>query len=338
MNKNAYMNLQYFAEEAAAAADAGGAETGIAAETGTEADGITAGEQLANGAEVSPQVAAAMNRQMKRHPELKQVYKARQAQPAPQAPAQPQMAEQQPEGNDIDTRWKELRKGEFREQYARDVQNAIRDRFKNQEDLQGQLDAMQPMLNALMQKTGAESVEELQQLILDDDSLYEDEAEQMGMPVEAYKSFKKLQDEHDQMLAREQQSQEQEMFRQHIAKLAQQGEELKKTFPNFDFRTEMQNDTFRRLTSPEVGLSVADAYFAIHRNELTPQLLGYGMQRAQMQMGQTLQAQQARPTEGAMRNQGQAAADVRINPKTMTRAERAEIKRRVRMGEKVSFD
>lgn len=337
MNNYAFMDLQFFAEEMAAAADAGGAETGTAAEIETD---VMAGEQLANGAEVSPQVAAAMNRQMKRHPELKQVYKApRQAQPAQQVqPVQQQGMTEQPEGNDLDSRWEELRKGEFREQYARDVQNAIRDRFKNQEDLQGKMDAMQPMLNVLMQKTGAESIEELQDLIMDDDSLYEDEAEEMGMPVEAYKSFKRLQEEHDEMVAREKQSQEQEFFRQHIAKLAQQGEEMKQMFPDFDFRREMENKKFRDLTSPEVGLSVSDAYFAIHHNELTPQLMGYGMQRAQMQMGQTLQAQQARPAEGAMRNQGQAAADVRINPKTMTRAERAEIKRRVRMGERVSFD
>ena len=347
MNIDAYMNLQLFAEEGAAAAGAEAAGAGTAAETGTaDAAGISAGDELANGTQVSPQVAAAMNRQMKRHPELRKVYSrgmaapqaaAQPAQPAAQ-PVQPEQPEQTPDGNDPESRWEQLRKGEFRDQYARDVQNAIRERFKNQEDLQGKLNAMQPMLDALMKKTGAENVDELQQMILDDDSLYEDEAEQMGMPVEAYKNFKKLQEEHDAAIAREQQNQQQMFFRQHIANLAQQGEELKKTFPNFDFQAEMQNDTFRRLTSPEVGISVADAYFAIHRNELTPQLLGYGMQRAQQQMGQTLQAQAARPAEGAMRNQGQAAADVRLNPATMTRKERNEIKRRVRLGEKVSFD
>ena len=95
MNNNAFMDLQFFAEEMAAAADAGGAETGTAAEIGTEGD-VMAGEQLANGAGVSPQVAAAMNRQMKRHPELKQVYKApRQAQPAQVQPGQQQVTEQQ---------------------------------------------------------------------------------------------------------------------------------------------------------------------------------------------------------------------------------------------------
>ena len=331
------MNLQLFADEGAAAAPVtGGEDAGTAAVNETEAahETISAGQEL-NGQQVSPQVAAAMNRQMKRHPELRKVY-GQQAQ-------QPAQMTQQPEGaaqpdNDPEARWEALRKGEFKEQYARDVQNAIRDRFKNQEDLQGQLDAMQPMLQVLMQKAGAESIEELQELIMDDDSLYEDEAEEMGMPVEAYKNYKRLQEEHDAAIAREEQNREQEYFRQHIANLAQQGEELKKTFPNFDFHAEMQNETFRRLTSPEVGISVADAYFAIHRNELTPQLMGYGMQRAQMQMGQTLQAQAARPAEGAMRNQAQAAADVRLNPRSMTRKEREEIKRRVRLGELVTFD
>lgn len=336
------MNLQLFAEEGAAAAEAmgGAAEAGTAAVNETEAP-INAGDELANGTQVSPQVAAAMNRQMKRHPELRKVYGRgpQQAQPPQVDPAQQaEGQEQTPDGNDLETRYAELKKGEFRELIGADIQNAVRERFKNQEDANAKLAAMQPMLDALMKKAGVESVEELQEAILDDDSLYEDEAEEMGMPVEAYKSFKKLQEEHDAAVAREQQNREQEFFRQHIAKLAQQGEELKQTFPNFDFHEEMQNDTFRRLTSPEIGISVADAYYAIHRNELVPQLMGYGMARAQQQMGQTLQAQAARPVEGAMRNQGQAAADVRLNPATMTRKEREAIKRRVHMGEKVSFD
>lgn len=330
------MDLQLFAEEGAAAgaAPAGEITGSTAAENETAApEGISAGQELANGQQVSPQVAAAMNRQMKRHPELRKVYGA----PA-QRPQQAQQEGQQPDGNDMDARWEALRKGEFKDQYARDVQNAIRERFKNQEDLQGQLDAMQPMLQVLMQKAGAESIEELQELILDDDSLYEDEAEAMGMPVEAYKNYKRLQEEHDAAIAREEQSQQQEFFRQHIAKLAQQGEELKGMFPNFDFRAEMENPTFARLTSPEVGLSVKDAYFAVHHDELAPQMLAYGMQRAQQQMGQTLQAQAARPSEGAMRNTNPAAAELKMNPRNMTRKEREEIKRQVRLGRRVSFD
>ena len=47
-----------------------------------------------------------------------------------------------------------------------------------------------------------------------------------------------------------------------------QGEKLKATFPGFDLRAELQNPTFQRLTSPEVGIDVETAYWTIHRNEL----------------------------------------------------------------------
>jgi len=52
----------------------------------------------------------------------------------------------------------------------------------------------------------------------------------------------------------------------HIEGLRQEGEELKKTFPNFDLQNELQNPVFRRMTAPGSGLTVADAYYAVHRN------------------------------------------------------------------------
>ena len=341
MKDYAFMNLQLFAEgegaPAAPEAAPAAADTGTAAETGIQ---MNAGDQLANGTKIpNAQVAAALNRQMKRHPELRERYQGKPKAPAAQQVQQQAEAGQQPDGEpSLEDRWNELRNGEYKELYGRDVQAAIRDRFKNQDDSAAKLTAMQPMLNALMKKAGVESVEELQNIVLDDDSLYEEDAEAMGMPVEAYKQFKKLQDEHDQAIKQQQQSIEQQQIREHIAGLVRQAEEFRQTFPGFDFDKEIQNPTFRKLTSPEVGLKVADAYFAIHRDELTPQLMGYGMQKARQQMSQTLQAQAARPAEGAMRPGAQQTADVKINPKTMTRQEREAIKRRVRLGEVVSFD
>lgn len=343
--KKAYMNLQLFAEEGTTPA-APAAETGTnAAEMGAQAD-FTAGEQLADGTQVpNARVAAALNRQMQKHPELREVYRRggrgaqSAAQPA-QQPATQQGMNQQPAGEEqtLEQKWEALRKGEYKEMYARDVQKAIQERFKNQEDANGKLNAMQPMLNALMKKANVQTIEELQNIVLDDDSLYEEEAEKMGMPVSAYKQFKQLQDEHEANVKAQAQSQQEMQFRQHIAGLVRQGEELKKTFPNFDLRQELNNPTFQRLTSPGIGMSVEDAYYAVHRKELTPQLLGYGMQRARQQMSQTIQAQGARPTEGAMRANAQAA-DVKLDPRKMSRKERDAIRDQVHRGRKgVTFD
>ena len=336
------LNLQRFAEEGTGAAtpDAAGAETAPAAESTTENITVNAGDSLPDGQVVSSQVAAEMNRQMAKHPELRKAYgqSLKRGQEGPAADGQAAGPNAQEAEKTIEDRWNEAKKGEFADLYGRDVQNAVQERFKNQKDAKGELDKLEPMLNILMDRAGVKNVDDLIHTIMDDDSLYEEAAEEAGMSVAAYKQFKALEAQRDEALKREQQSIQDQMLQKHFASLATQAEEMKKQFPDFDLQKELKNENFFKLTTPEVGISVRDAYFAIHHDELAPQMMAYGMERAKQQMGQTLQAQQARPAEGAMRNQGQAAADVRINPKTMTRAERAEIKRRVRMGERVSFD
>lgn len=337
--KRIVWDLQYFTEApapAAAAAEGGTESAGTeqtAVEGTTESVPMRAGDTLPDGTKVpSARVAAELERQMKRHPELRKVYGQGGAQ---KKAAQP--AEGQPEQNGeptIQERWEAAKKGEFKDLYGQDVQNAIRDRFKNQADLQGQLDAVQPMLNALMQKAGVDSVEELSQLVLDDDSLYEEEAEEAGMTVERYKQFKALQDEHDRREREDAESQERALWNDHFNRMAEQAEKLKQTFPDFDLSREMENETFRRLTHPSVGVSVEDAYYTIHRNELGPQIMAYGMNRAREQMGQTIQAQRARPAEGAMRSQGSVSADMKIDFSKLSRKERDEYRRMVHAGKK----
>ena len=337
--KRIVWDLQYFTEApapAAAAPEGGGESAGNeqAAVSGAEEPvQVRAGDTLPDGTKVpSARVAAELERQMKRHPELRNVYGQGKAQ---KTAAQP--AEGQPEQTGeptIQERWEQAKKGEFKDLYGQDVQAAIRDRFKNQADLQGQMDAIQPMLNALMQKAGVDSVEELSQLVLDDDSLYEEEAEEAGMTVERYKQFKALQDEHDRRQQEDAENQERALWADHFNRMAEQAEKLKQTFPDFDLSREMENETFRRLTHPSVGVSVEDAYYTLHRNELGPQMMAYGMNRAREQMGQTIQAQRARPAEGAMRSQGSVSADMKIDFSKLSRKERDEYRRMVHAGKK----
>lgn len=332
---NFRLNLQMFADgEAAGAPQAAGAES-AAAETAAPAESasISAGDSLPDGTRVqSSQVAAAMNRQMMRHPELRGVYG--------KANRETQTAGQNAEAAEktIEQRWDEAKRGEFAELYGKDVQNAIKDRFKNQADASEALKKMEPMLKVLRERAGVETDDELIHHVMDDDSLYEDAANEAGMTVAAYRQFMEIKQQRDEMQQKEQENMQEMMLREHFGKLSQQAEEMRQSYPGFDLQKELENRDFLKLTSPDVGLSVEDAYFAVHHKELAPQMMAYGMQRAQQQLGQTLQAQRKRPAEGAMRSQGQPAAAVRIDPRQMTRREREEIKRQVRMGKRVSFD
>lgn len=332
------LNLQQFAEEGGAAAPSAAGEATAtntaesAPATPEAAPAINAGDVLPDGNPVqNTRVAAAMNRQMQKHPELRKVYGKGQ-------PAENTQAEAANAGPTIEERWAEAKKGEFAELYGRDVQNAIRDRFRNQQDTQGQLEKLEPMLKVLRDRAGVESNDDLIKTVMDDDSLYEDEANEHGMTIPAYREFKQAQEQLQQMQQAEAQRQETARIEQHYGKLQAQANAMKKMYPDFNLDRELQNPNFLRLTSPEVGISVEDAFYAVHHKELAPQMMAYGMERAKQQMGQTLQAQRARPAEGAMKTQGQAAAEVKIDPRQMTRKEREEIKRQVRLGRRVSFD
>lgn len=255
-----------------------------------------------------------------------------------QQPAQNQPDQTQPEQKTPEQEFDELIKGKYAKQYQERFQQGLNDRFRNQADLQAKLDGMKPMLDALAKQRGIEpgNVEALSNAILDDDSLYEDEAEKHGMTVEAYKSFRKLEAEAEQARKAQAENQKQQMVRQHLQELSRQGEALKKTFPNFDLQTELKDPTFRRMTAPNSGLTVEQAYYAVHHAELAPQAMQAGIARAKQQIAQTMQANAARPAEGALQSSA-TASNLTVNPKTMTRKEREEINRRVRMGEKITF-
>jgi hypothetical protein len=280
-----------------------------------------------------------MEKQMRRHPELRQVY-GRKGQPAQQTSGQGQPGTNGAQGADADlrARWEEAKKGEFAQFYGEDVKSAIQDRFKNQADLQAAMDKLEPALKVLRERAGVETNDELANHILDDDSLYEEAANEAGMSVEGYKQFMAYKAEHDEHVKAEAEYQRREAVNQHYQGLVRQAEEFKKVFPRFDLNEELKNEQFLRLTSPAVGLSIEDAYHAVHHRELGAQQMAYGMQRAQRQMAQTIMANGNRPREGGMGTQA-AAPDVKINPRGMSRKERDAIRARIHGGAKgVTFD
>ena len=348
------LNLQQFAEDGGVAAPAEGSAAG-GAETAVNSAPIQTGDTLADGTRVpSARVAAAMEKQMQRHPELRKVYgKGQAVQPAANAMAGAEKAAGTAQGNaqggqpaagadaeaDLKARWEEAKKGEFASLYGQDIKNAVYDRFKNQQDLQAAMDRLEPALKVLRERAGVESNDDLAAHILDDDSLYEDAANEAGMTVDGYKEFMKLKQEHEQHVREQAEYQRQEEVNRHYQGLVQQSEEFRKQFPDFDLQKELSNPEFLRLTSPAVGVSIEDAYFAVHHREIGAQQMAYGMKRAQQQMAQTIMANGNRPREGGMGNQTAAAADMKIDPRGMTRKERDAIRQKIHNGARgVTFD
>ena len=303
------MDLGFFGEEGAAAPAAGtegaGSEMAVA-----DAAGSAQAQAPGN---VSPRIASEIQRQKQAHPEK---YGQQNAAAKPRADAQAVQTDPEKAAEaELQARWEAAKKGEFAKLYGQDVQNAIKERFKNREADTAELEGyrnLEPALKVLRERAGVETNDDLMAMIMDDDSLYEDAANEAGMTVEAYKNYLKFKEEHDQHIREAEEQQQKEAINQHYMKLSQQADELKKKFPDFDLDRELQDVNFLRLTSPQVNIPVEQAYFSLHYNELAPQMMAYGMQRAKNQMAQTIQVNGARPREGGL-NSRNTAADMNLN-------------------------
>ena len=305
-----------------AGAGAGAAVGGAGADAGAE------GQEDA--APVNPN-----RRQRRENPLAKVQYGIQpqhQATESAQGNAAPEQTEDQP---NLDEEWKTV-KERFKAQFGRDTADIVKDRLKNSKQAEAQMQKLAPMLAAMGEKYGksADDIDGIMAAYNDDDSLYEAEAVERGLPVSVVKQIRQLEADKQARDQQDQMDAQTRMIQAHIQKMATDFEQVKATFPNADLRTELQNPAFARLTSPEVGVSVNDAYWLIHRSEIEPQAMQFAAQKAQQKMSQAIQSGMNRPTE----NGSKAASpglDIRDDPSKWSKEDREEVKRRARMGEKI---
>lgn len=323
MFNNDKFNLQLFADGGAGAA---GGDGGAAAGAG-DATGVTA-----------PAAEVPRAKRRKENP-LANVKYGKQPETAPSqdATGMEQTADTRDEGKPRPS-FKELIEGEYKDEFGEHVQNVIRQRFKANAENEERLSKMTPIMEMLGKKYNIDpaDIDQIAKVVGDDDSLYEEEAMERGMSVESLKTIKQMERENEQLKQREQQSIQEQRMRAHFNTLAQQADEAKKLYPSLDLGVEMQNPTFARLTSPGVGVDVRTAYEVVHREEMRGAEMQYAAQKSAERMANAIRSGSMRPVENGLQGQ-QGSGAVKADPKSLTKADREEIKRRVRLGEKIIF-
>ena len=165
--------------------------------------------------------------------------------------------------------WDEIMKDP---EYNKQMQAVVQSRLKTAKGAEEALSKMTPALEVLARKYDLDPAnmdyDALAKKINDDDSYYEEKALEMGVSVETAKKVDQMERNTERQKAQQERTLQEQKIQQHFIKLEQQSEEMKKVFPNFDLRKELQNPAFARMTSPNVGISVEDAYYAVHRNEI----------------------------------------------------------------------
>lgn len=317
-------DLQLFADGGAGAA---GGDGGAAAGAG-DAAGVTA-----------PDAGVPRAKRRKENPLASVKYGKQQeaGAPSPDATGNAEAANTTGDAGKKPT-FQELIEGEYKAEFGEYVQNVIRQRFKANAENEEKLGKMTPIMEMLGQKYDIDpnDIDRIAKVVGDDDSLYESEAMERGMSVESLKAIKQMERENAQLKQREQQSLADQRLRAHFNALAQQADEAKKLYPNLDLGVEMQNPTFARLTSPNVGVDVRTAYEVVHRDEMRGAEMQYAAQKSAERMANAIRSGSMRPVENGLQGQ-QSAGVVKADPKSLTKADREEIKRRVRLGEKIVF-
>jgi hypothetical protein len=217
-------------------------------------------------------------------------------------------------------------------EYNKQMQLTVQSRLKNAKNAEDALAKLAPALEVLARRHGLDAenldYEAIAKTINDDDAYYEDKALEMGVTVEAAKRID--QQERDQLRQQREEARnlEQQKIHNHFVRMEQQGEALKKVFPNFDLRTELQNPVFARMTSPNMGMSVEDAYYAVHRKEIDAARSQVIAQQTTQKISNAIQAGSRRPDENG--TSGQSASVTTFDYSKASNAQREAIKKQIR--------
>lgn len=210
--------------------------------------------------------------------------------------------------------WEEISKDP---DYQEGIQSMMRARLKADKGAAENLKALAPALEVLARNYKLDiskgvDYAALAKAVEDDNQYYEDKALDMGVDVETAKKA----DQDERTTARVQREHQdelqQQMYDQHMARLEQQAAKMKQMFPGFDLRTELRNPVFSRMTSPGVNLSLKDAYFAVHREELEAQSAQVVAQKTMEKAAAAIQSGSRRPVEAGTASQAPSV----YNPKT----------------------
>lgn len=222
-------------------------------------------------------------------------------------------------------------------EYNKEIQGIVQSRLRTAKDAEDKLGKLAPALELIARKYGQDPAnmdyDALVKAVTDDNSHYEDKALEMGVSVDTAKRIVQQEQETARVQRQQEDTLRQQKFQQHITKLEQQAAELKKVFPNFDLRQELQNPAFARMTSPNVGVSVEDAYYAVHRKELQTAAMQVAAQRATEKVTNAVQSGSHRPKESGI--SGQAPSVTSFDYRSMSKQDREALKKRIRSGERI---
>ena len=256
-----------------------------------------------------------------------------------EAPSAEVQTEKTTTGNDaivdLDAEFEELIKGKYKEQYDKRTQDTVQKRLKSTKEIVDRHNELLPTLETLAKKYGVDAtdIKALNQAIEDDDSYYEQEALEKGITVEQLKSIRKMEKENADLRRQMQEQNVRENANKLYASWMNQAEAIKNVYPSFNLDAEMKNPKFTDLLKNNIDIRTA--YEVLHKDEIIPAAMQFTAQKVGQQMTNKIIANGARPVENGIN--AQSSVVTKSDVSQLSKADIAEINRRVARGEKIRF-
>ena len=236
---------------------------------------------------------------------------------------------------DRSAEFEKLIKGEYKDLYDAKVQDTIQKRLKGTRETVEKYEALSPVLEMLGKKYGVDSsdINALNKAIEEDDSYYEEEALEKGVTVQQLKEIRKMERENAELKRQMEEQNTKEKASKLYSEWMEQAENTKNVYPSFNLEVEMQDPRFVNLLRSNVD--VRTAFEVLHKDEIIPAAMQYTAKAVEQKLTNKIIANGARPVENGISSQ--SATVVKSDVSQLSKADRAEINRRVARGEKIRF-
>lgn len=230
--------------------------------------------------------------------------------------------------------FEEMIKGQYKDQFQNKVQSILDRRFKSMNDQKAQIDEYKGVIDPLMEIYGTRDMADLRKAILKDNGKVEQLADEAGMSVDQYLAYQETMRQNAQYQAAEQERIAQEESDRIYEDWMQQAQELKQDYPGFDLEAEIENPAFLDLIK-NPNIDIRTAYEALHLQDIMQGTASHVAEAVRQNTVNTIRARGMRPAENGLSEQPGIVR--KTDASKLSKADRAEIAKRVARGETISF-
>lgn len=219
--------------------------------------------------------------------------------------------------------------------HSKKTQELFDRRFADHKQLENAVKSQQEVISLLQSKykTADGDIKGLIDAINADDSMWSDAAFEAGMTVDQYKEFQKLNRQNAQLVQAERTRAAQEKAAHQVQAWEAEASDLAAKYPGFDLGMELGDPNFGRLL--QSGVPMEQAYKVLHFDEIQNNVAANVAKTTEKKVADSVRAKGSRPIENGTTSQ--SGFVYKSDPSKWTKADRAEIARRVARGEKITL-